>query len=205
MHVLPPELVRNRCGKQTLSLKNSVIARALPGRSISEATSHARKANWRLPATSIRARSRPWGTARSLADLGYIHGELGDCVAAQAAYRQALEIFSELGHRRGIARALEGLACLAITQGQLARDIRSNSRERLLEIRRLNESANCGNPVERNTYPTRVLTNAILIRSQINAIHLVLGHIAVELLNLRPHLLPYLQGTQGELPNLRLG
>ncbi len=40
---------------------------------------------------------------------------------AQAAFREALEIFSKLGQRRGTARALEGAACLALARGQAAR------------------------------------------------------------------------------------
>jgi hypothetical protein len=42
-------------------------------------------------------------------------------LAAHAAYREALEIFAILGHRRGMARALEGYACLALAQGHPAR------------------------------------------------------------------------------------
>jgi predicted DNA-binding transcriptional regulator YafY len=40
---------------------------------------------------------------------------------AQAAFREALEIFSKLGQRRGTSRALEGAACLALARGQAAR------------------------------------------------------------------------------------
>jgi len=42
-------------------------------------------------------------------------------VDSERAYREALQIFAELGHRRGIARALEGFACLAAARGQAAR------------------------------------------------------------------------------------
>jgi len=45
-------------------------------------------------------------------------------LAAHAAYREALEIFAGLGHRRGIARVLEGSACLALAQGQAERALR---------------------------------------------------------------------------------
>jgi len=63
----------------------------------------------------------PWGTARSLTDLGYI-----DCVqehhlSAHESFREAMEIFAGLGHRRGVARVLEGYACLALAEGQAAR------------------------------------------------------------------------------------
>jgi len=42
-------------------------------------------------------------------------------VTAHAAYREALAIFSNLGHKRGIARALEGFACCAWAQGEPGR------------------------------------------------------------------------------------
>ena len=42
-------------------------------------------------------------------------------MASHAAYREALALFAELGHRRGIARALEGTACLAAAKGDAAR------------------------------------------------------------------------------------
>ena len=40
---------------------------------------------------------------------------------AHAAYREALEVFAELGHRRGIARVLEGASCLAAASGDAFR------------------------------------------------------------------------------------
>ena len=45
----------------------------------------------------------------------------GEFAAAHAAYREALEIFAELGHRRGIARVLEGASCLAAASGDAFR------------------------------------------------------------------------------------
>jgi hypothetical protein len=65
-----------------------------------------------------------WGTARCLSDLGAIDCERGDHSAARAAYREALQIFAGLGHRRGTARALEGTACLALAEGQPARSLK---------------------------------------------------------------------------------
>ena len=70
---------------------------------------------------AFRETGDPWGSARSLTDLGSIDGEQGDYSAAHAAYREALEIFAGLGHRRGMARALEGSACLSVAQGHAAR------------------------------------------------------------------------------------
>jgi len=37
-------------------------------------------------------------------------------VTADAAYREALGLFVNLGHKRGIARALEGFACSALAR-----------------------------------------------------------------------------------------
>jgi tetratricopeptide (TPR) repeat protein len=71
--------------------------------------------------STFRASEDPWGCARSLTDLGSIDCEQGDYAGAHAAYREALEIFAGLGHRRGIARALEGSACLSFAQGHAAR------------------------------------------------------------------------------------
>jgi hypothetical protein len=56
--------------------------------------------------------------------LGYIDCEQGDHLAAYAAYREALEIFAGLGHRRGMARVLEGCACLALARGHAARALK---------------------------------------------------------------------------------
>ena len=64
----------------------------------------------------FRSAEDPWGTARSLADLGYIQCQQGFHPAASAAFREALQIFVALGHRRGIARVLEGYACLAVAE-----------------------------------------------------------------------------------------
>ena len=47
-----------------------------------------------------------------------------DHLAAHAACREALEIFAVLGHRRGIARALEGSACLALARGHAERALK---------------------------------------------------------------------------------
>ena len=45
-------------------------------------------------------------------------------MAAHAAYREALEMFASLGHRRGIARALEGCSVLALAQGDASRALK---------------------------------------------------------------------------------
>jgi tetratricopeptide (TPR) repeat protein len=66
----------------------------------------------------------PWGSARCLTDLGYIDCDQGDHSAAHAAYREALEIMARLRHRRGIARVMEGYACLALARGQADRALK---------------------------------------------------------------------------------
>jgi hypothetical protein len=48
----------------------------------------------------------------------------GDHRAAHAACCEALEIFAGLGHRRGIARVLEGSARLAMAQGNAERALK---------------------------------------------------------------------------------
>ena len=40
---------------------------------------------------------------------------------AHTAFREAMELFAGLGHRRGMARVLEGYACLALAEGHAAR------------------------------------------------------------------------------------
>jgi hypothetical protein len=56
--------------------------------------------------------------------LAYIDWAQGNHLAAHAAYREALEIFAGLGNRRGIARALEGFAYLALAQGHADRALK---------------------------------------------------------------------------------
>jgi predicted ATPase/DNA-binding winged helix-turn-helix (wHTH) protein len=76
---------------------------------------------YQLALITFREVNDPWGTARTLADLGYVECESAHYVAAHAAFREALELFAALGHRRGMARVLEGFACLAIAEGFAAR------------------------------------------------------------------------------------
>jgi tetratricopeptide (TPR) repeat protein len=74
--------------------------------------------------SAFRKAGDRWGSARSLADLGYVCCDQEDYVAAHAAYREALKIFVELGHRRGLARTLEGYACLAVARGGTTRALK---------------------------------------------------------------------------------
>ena len=60
------------------------------------------------------------GAARSQTDLGYLYCAQHNFEAAHAAYQEALQLFVGLGHRRGIARALEGIGCLAAGRGHSA-------------------------------------------------------------------------------------
>jgi predicted ATPase/DNA-binding winged helix-turn-helix (wHTH) protein len=70
---------------------------------------------------TFREAGDPWGSARSLTDLGYIDCELGNHQAGRAAFREALKTFTGLAYRRGVARVLEGYACLAIAEDHAAR------------------------------------------------------------------------------------
>lgn len=54
----------------------------------------------------------PWGIASTLVELAEIAELEGSLEAATASHREALSIFQELGHSRGVARVLEGLALL---------------------------------------------------------------------------------------------
>ena len=56
--------------------------------------------------------------------MGYVYREQRNYEAAHARYREAIELFSELGHKRGVARSLEGLACLAADRGHAGRALR---------------------------------------------------------------------------------
>jgi hypothetical protein len=71
--------------------------------------------------SAFREANDRWGIARSLTDLAQIACDERDHVTAHAAYREALGLFVSLGHKRGIARTLEGFACSALGQGHPAR------------------------------------------------------------------------------------
>jgi hypothetical protein len=53
--------------------------------------------------------------------LAYIECEQADHAAARSAFREAMEIFTSLEQRRGIARVLEGCASLALAEGHASR------------------------------------------------------------------------------------
>ena len=74
--------------------------------------------------SEFREAGDPWGCGRSLTDLADIDCEQADHARAQASYREALEIFAGLRHRRGIARVMEGSACLALARGHAARALK---------------------------------------------------------------------------------
>jgi hypothetical protein len=59
-----------------------------------------------------------------LTDLAGIDSEQQEYSSAHNAYREALQIFSELGHRRGTARALEGYAVLALSEDRSERALK---------------------------------------------------------------------------------
>jgi hypothetical protein len=66
-------------------------------------------------------RGDPWGTARSLADLGDLAREQNELADASGLLKDALAIFTGLRHRRGIARVLDGFAGLAARAGDVQR------------------------------------------------------------------------------------
>ena len=56
-----------------------------------------------------------------MCDLGHLACDDGDIESARAAFLQAMAIFREIGHKRGIMAVLEGVARLALDQGQPGR------------------------------------------------------------------------------------
>src|SRR4051794_17423519 len=59
--------------------------------------------------------------ARSLADLGRLASEQNDQEGARFLFGESLETFVDLAHTRGVAGVLEGLACVAVREGDLDR------------------------------------------------------------------------------------
>jgi predicted ATPase len=64
----------------------------------------------------FRAAGDGWGIARSCTDLGHLAMARGDLAGAGARFIEALQVFQQLRHRRGIALLLEGCAQLAAMQ-----------------------------------------------------------------------------------------
>src|SRR5215472_6508354 len=81
-------------------------------------------------------------------------------------------------------------------------NILSRSRNPLLQQRGINEPANSGNPISGNTHSAGMFPDTVLIWRKINAVNLVLRHIAVEPLDLRPHFRQCLQGAKGYFTDL---
>src|SRR5690606_5058885 len=61
--------------------------------------------------------------ARTLTDLGQLLLRSDEIDAARALFLQALGIFTELDHKRGVSRLLEGCACVAACAGESERAI----------------------------------------------------------------------------------
>jgi hypothetical protein len=57
-----------------------------------------------------------WGIATALSDLASLHCDQGEDAEARRLYGESIKMFHELGHKRGIARALECLAASAAAQ-----------------------------------------------------------------------------------------
>jgi len=75
---------------------------------------------------------------------------------------------------------------------------------RLAQSGRVNETPHCGDTVGWDTCAASMLPNAVFIGCEVNAIDLVLGHVTVEPLDLRPHSTQSLQRAQGHLPDLHV-
>ena len=71
-----------------------------------------------------RAIDDRWGMGFSLVGLGYAARDRGDDARAVALFAEGLALFTELGDRRIIALALDGVAGLAIAWGQPERAAR---------------------------------------------------------------------------------
>jgi hypothetical protein len=65
-----------------------------------------------------------FATADSLSGLGSFYRMLGDCDAAAAAHREAMEIFVEVGNPTGIAMTLEEMAMVETIEGRHERALR---------------------------------------------------------------------------------
>jgi hypothetical protein len=65
--------------------------------------------------------SNRWGVATSLYHLGQLALAMGGHERARLCFERSLTHIQARGHRLGPARALEGLACLAVREEQLGR------------------------------------------------------------------------------------
>ncbi|MFN8661489.1 MAG: LuxR C-terminal-related transcriptional regulator [Thermomicrobiales bacterium] len=67
-----------------------------------------------------RAVDDRWGMGSSLVRWGYVASDQGDVTQAATLFAEGLALFAELGDRRIIALALDGIAGLAVTREQAA-------------------------------------------------------------------------------------
>ena len=65
-----------------------------------------------------------WGIARSFTDLGSLASHQNDPETARSFFGQALDMFLELGHTRGVATVLEAMARAAVRDGDFERALR---------------------------------------------------------------------------------
>jgi tetratricopeptide (TPR) repeat protein len=59
-----------------------------------------------------------WGIASALSDLASLSSDQGNNFEARRLYGESIKVFQDLGHKRGIARALECLAVSAAAQSK---------------------------------------------------------------------------------------
>ena len=73
-----------------------------------------------IPA-NFGATGDPWGLARSSCDRAQLACDERDFDTARTLFIQSVRLFEELGHLRGVASAVDGLARLALAEGDRSR------------------------------------------------------------------------------------
>jgi predicted ATPase len=80
---------------------------------------------YRQSHAAFQAQGDPWSAGGLLIDLGMLALAGGDVSKATGLFREAMDAYQQLGgHKRGLARALEGLALAAAHTGEAQRAIR---------------------------------------------------------------------------------
>jgi len=79
-------------------------------------------------------------------------------------------------------------------------DARGRFSQRLLRACRVDKSAHGGDAIGRNAYAPGVFLDGRLVRSEVDAVHLVAGYVAMEPLDLVPHSLQNANRLLGDFP-----
>jgi hypothetical protein len=77
--------------------------------------------------------------------------------------------------------------------------------QRLLRARRIEKPSNGGDPIGRKAYASGVLLDGRLVGGEVDAIHLVAGHVTMEPLDLGTHSLQNVDRLLGDFPQLSVG